>query len=359
MIRILHTESSKEIGGQELRIIKKLHYLKKRGYWVGLVASKDSGIFKLAKEKEILVFDLDLSRRRLITLYKLVSITKRKNIDIVHTHSSRDSWYGLAVKIINSRVKLVRTRHISTPVKKHFFNKILYQKPDLIFTTGEKIKEYIESNFARSPGTTISLPSGIDINLFNRDHVRPALNKEGLFYVGTISILRSWKGINYLLEVIADISRNLADIRCIIVGDGPQKENLQELARKLNIERYVTFLGYRKDIPEILASLDILVHPSTAHEGLPQVILQALAMEVPVIATDVGSVAEVVINNRTGILIPPKDHNAIKKAILNIYQNYKHYKKMAQNGRKLVEKDYTFDSIVKKLEHYYISLFNS
>ncbi len=356
MIRVLHTESSFELGGQELRIVNKLLALKNKGFSVGLVASNQSEIYKLAKKKSIPLYNLTLKKRKLSTLLKLKKIVIENKVDILHTHSSRDSWYGAFIKLICPKIKLVRTRHISTKISNDPFTKFLYRIPDFIITTGEKVRKQMIVYNKIDANKILSIPTGVDLSKFDPKNVIPSLEKNHIFLLGTISILRSWKGHTYLLEAISKVVKKIDNIKCVIIGDGPQRDNLSKLVNDLNIQNYVEFLGYRKDIPSILASLDLLVHPSIAHEGLPQVILQALAMEKPVIATDVGSVSEVIKNNFTGILIEPCNSDQLAKAILTIIQSPDKGKNLGKEGRKLVEKSYSFDYMIEQIMRVYYKL---
>ncbi len=354
MIRILHTESSLGWGGQEIRIINEIKGIYKRGYWIALAAPKNSDIYRQAIKENILTFPIDLHKRNPFIFRKLSKIINKFSISIINTHSSRDSWHAVIYRLIshNHEIRLIRTRHLSTRINKNFFTKLVYSVPDLIITTGEAIREQMINYNKFNPNKIVSIPTGVDLSSFS-PYISPCIKKSNTFLVGTISILRSWKGHYYLLHAIPEIIKTIKNIKFLIVGDGPQRSNLEQLVQNLGLINYVEFLGYRKDISAILASLDLLVHPSTGHEGVPQVILQALAMKKPVIATNVGSIPEVIKHNDTGILIDPANSTQLAKYIIYLLKNKNFAISLGIRGRQLVKNHYSFSKMLDKIEETY------
>lgn len=359
MITVLHTESSTGWGGQEIRIIKEASGLRKRGYRILISAEKESMIFKKAIQHGFETFPVSFSKYNPVSFLKIKSLIEKENINIVNTHSSKDSWIAtIAAKLAFNKPKIIRTRHLSTPIKKTVLNRWIYNVlPDIIITTGEEIKKnmIVENKF--NPEEIVSIPTGVDLERFNPEVVYPTFNSKE-FSVGTIGVLRSWKGHIYLLEAIPLILSYIRDIKFYIVGDGPQRENIQNHIKKLSIEKWVVMTGYREDIPEILASLDVVVHPSYANEGVPQAILQAMAMEKPVIASDAGAIKEVIINNETGFLVEPKNPSQIAEKIIELYERSELRIEFGKKGRCLVERDYSFDGMLDKIENMYKMLLN-
>jgi glycosyltransferase involved in cell wall biosynthesis len=165
-----------------------------------------------------------------------------------------------------------------------------------------------------------------------------------------ISVLRSWKGHATFLEaaklLLAEPRRK---VHFIIAGDGPGREEL-----KLNIghepwKGNVTLLGHRADVPNVLASLDALVLPSYAHEGIPQIILQAQAMARPVIATTIGGIPEVVEDGVTGLLIPPREAGALAEKIRMVLDDPSLAKRLGLAARAHIEKNYSLDAMGQRL----------
>ncbi len=116
--------------------------------------------------------------------------------------------------------------------------------------------------------------------------------------------------------------------------------------------------GYREDIPEILASLDVIVHPSYANEGVPQAVIQAMAMKKTVIATDTGSIKEILIDKFSGLLIEPKNKEQIAEAVISLYKDNQLRSFLGENAQRLVKDNYSFDKMLEKIENVYQKIFH-
>jgi glycosyltransferase involved in cell wall biosynthesis len=229
--------------------------------------------------------------------------------------------------------------------------------PDAIITTGEEIRQGMINDNGYNAVKIFSIPTGIDIERFNPEKVRPAFLTNG-FSIGMVGVLRSWKGHRFFIEAIPEILGSVADAHFFIIGDGPQYENIKKLLSGQPFEDRVLMLGHREDIPEVLASLDVLVHPSYANEGIPQSVLQAMAMEKPVVASDAGAIKEAVIDGSTGFLIPSGNAHEIALKAISLYKTPELGKAFGIEGRRLVEKMYSFDGMLDKIEMLYDSLNN-
>jgi glycosyltransferase involved in cell wall biosynthesis len=208
----------------------------------------------------------------------------------------------------------VRTRHISAPVPRNFATRWLYRTATArIVTTGERLRHQVVEETGVAPDRVVSIPTGIDLARFSpgdRREARAALSlAQDAPLVGIVATLRSWKGHRYLLESLPE-NATLA-----IVGDGPQREALQARAAELGVVPRVIFAGNQRDVVPWLQALDAFALPSYANEGVPQALLQAMLTGLPCVTTDVGSIAELAINERTALVVPPKDVGALRSAL--------------------------------------------
>jgi len=358
MALILHTEASLGWGGQEIRIIQESVGMICRGHRIIIAAPKESQIFKRAQDAGIKTFTAKFQKKNPFSILKMSSLINREKPDIVNTHSSLDSWVtSIAAKLLRkTKPKIIRTRHLSTPISRSYLSHLIYDiMPDAIITTGEAIRERMIKHNGFDGLKIFSIPTGIDLERFNLARVKPSLQIEG-FSIGMIGILRSWKGHKYFIEAIPKILRQIPNAVFYIIGDGPQKDNIINLIYNLSLKEKVLMLGHRGDIPEIIASLDIIVHPSYANEGVPQSILQALAMEKPVIASDVGAIKEVVIDGQTGFLIEPRHPAQLAEKVIELYRNPELMVKFGREGRRLVEENYSLEKMLDKIEGLYKKL---
>ncbi|MCG2677703.1 glycosyltransferase family 4 protein [bacterium] len=357
---ILHTESAKRWGGQERRTFAEAVEFKKRGYRVILAVQPESALGKQAKEVGIEVREIGMENREILrAFFRLFSLMRRERVDIVNTHSPKDSWIASFAARLACRPIILRTRHISVPISNHLLN-IVYKLPHKIITCGEKIRErMIEVN--RFPKEkVISIPTGVDVERFNPERVKENIREElGIDQdaplVGSISIIRTEKGYPYFLEAAQEILKVKPETRFLIVGHEPKGDTLAQEVRRRGLEDKVIMPGSREDVPEILASLDVFVL-SSLREGVPQGVAQALAMERPVVATDVGGVPELVKDNETGLLVPPADSRALAKAILELLKDRKKAKRLGRNGRRLVKERFSQKVMIAKIENIYQEL---
>ncbi len=361
---ILHTEASKGWGGQEIRIITEAEGFIKRGHRIIIAAPPDAMIIKQAKVKGIETVPLSMEKSSVFgPIKKLIAIINKHEIDVVNTHSSRDSWLAsIAARLSFRKPVIIRTRHLSTPISNNLLSRIVYNHlPHKIITTGESIKDSMIENNNFNPDKIVSIPTGIDLEIFKAGkadaNIRKTLNIPARSpLIGMVSVLRSWKGHIYLLEAIPDVIKKIPNARFLIVGDGPYKDVIEEKIKEMGIGRYIIMTGHREDIPAILSAIDFLIFPSYANEGVPQAVLQAFAAGRTVIASNVGSISEVVSNNKTGILIPSRSSSVLAKRIIELLKDNGKRKKMAFSGKKFVESRYSLEAMLNKIEKLYNEL---
>ena len=327
LIRVLHTEWSDGWGGQEIRIINEMKYMRSNGVEVFLACKKLSIIRNKALENNIKVFILPFKGNAdLKTLIALKKIIKLNSIDIINTHSGKDTWVGgLAAKF--SGIKFIRTRHLSqkiNPSKLNFINELA----DFIFTTGEQVRLDMINNNRIKENNILSIPTGIDESLYNPtnykiEECRRKFNLDSNeIIIGILAVLRQFKRHDLFLKMAKQLKAKYPDKRFVfmIAGDGPQKESIQKLIHKLNLNSSVRLLGHISNTPELLCALDILVLSSDSKEGVPQSVMQGLFMNKPVVATNCGSTKDLYFKKNFQ-LVNPGDSSALVEGISNYIDN--------------------------------------
>ena len=360
-MRIMHTESSEGLGGQEFRTLAESESMARRGHDVLLVTQIDSQMESLARNAGLAVEPINMNRWTLPCgvhmVYKLID---RFSPDIVHTHGSTDTWIaGIAARLAPQRPILIRTRHKATPISTGWLSRFLYEKlADRIITTGETIRNamHIQNGFDQT--RIFSIPTGVDLlklqNGSRNSHLRKELSLPAdAILVGMVGFLRFEKGVLYFVDAAKHLLQSVKNCWFCIAGDGPIKEKVRARIRELGLENRVHLLGYREDVPQILAALDVLVLPTTGSEGISQVLLQALGLEKPVVATDTGGTKEVVLHGYTGLLVPPADALALAQSIEQGIKDTYTSKQMGINGRRLIEKSYSLDHMIEATERLY------
>ncbi len=254
----------------------------------------------------------------------LRGLLRTRRVDILNTHSSLDSWVGtLAWTSLRRRPTLVRTRHLSTPVHNNFPTRWLYHTPAAVITTSREIADLLHRRLGVPRKRLTAIPTGVSLSEFAPRPADPVLRvslglPQGAFLFGTVSVLRSWKGHLHLLEALHRLATAGRRVALLIVGDGPYRQVIADKIQELGLTDRVRLVGHQDDVPRWLALMDAFVLASYANEGVPQALLQALAMARPVAAASAGGIPEVVEDGYTGLLAPPRDPQALARAMARL-----------------------------------------
>lgn len=342
--RVLHTEASVGFGGQELRILTEARWLLDHGWDALIVAQPGSRLFEEARAASIPAEPLAMPRALSVPAFvRLRRLMRARGINLVHTHSSVDSWLaGAAARSLG--LPLVRSRHVSIPIGRA--RGLVYRLADRVITSGARVKAMVEAAGVH-PGRVVAVAAGIDARRFHPGvsgaAVRAELGAEGPL-VGLVANIRGSKGHTVLLEAAPRILAARPDVQFVIVGDGVGFASVREQVRARDLEARVVMTGFRRDVPEVMAALDVLVLPSLRSEAAPQVVPQALAVGTPVVGTTVGGIPEVIEDGVTGRLVPPADAPALAGAILDLLADPPRARAMARAGQVLVQRRFTVDA---------------
>jgi len=318
-LSIAHTESSMGWGGQELRILAEARGFLDRGHRVAIWAASGSRLADEAPSYGVPVVALPIGRKRPVGAYAMARALRAFRPDVVNAHSSTDHWLAaIACRFVRPAPALVRTRHISLPVADTASSRWLYRRATArVVTTGDAIARALVRDNGLDPARVESIPTGIDTARYGtiaRDEARRSLGlPPDVPVVGIVATLRSWKGHRHLVDAIA----RLGDPRAllVVVGDGPQRGALEAQAASAGLAQRVRFAGQQRDVAPWLASLDVFALPSTANEGVPQALLQAMAAGIPCVTTAAGAIPEIARDGVTALVVPPGDPAALASAI--------------------------------------------
>lgn len=322
-LHIAHTEASLGWGGQEIRILTEMEGMRARGHRLTLLCPQEARIFSEAQARGLPVTALPIGRKRPAGVRALYHWFRTQAPDVINCHSSTDTWLtALACIGLRHPPPLVRTRHISAPVPRNAATRWLYRRATAhIVTTGEALRQTLVEDNGYDPASITSVPTGIDTKKFRpgdkavaRRSIRVAGNA---FIVGIVATLRSWKGHEYLIQAFAKLPK---DSLLLIVGDGPQRANIQALVEKMKLTQRVIMPGNQDDVRPWLYAMDVFVLPSYANEGVPQAVLQAMLCGLPVVATPVGGIPEAIKHGDTGLLVPARDVAALHRALKRLMQ---------------------------------------
>ncbi|KAB7692146.1 glycosyltransferase [Plesiomonas shigelloides] len=358
MLRVLHTESSCGWGGQEIRILSESKKMIERGHVVHILACPDSNIINEANRLGIQTISLPIYKKKVGALLSVFHwlMKNHESYDVINTHSSTDAWlFSLVNSLLGHKLKIVRTRHVSTPVSNNVSTKWLYNSAtDFIVTTGERLRNELHRHNGIPLQKMKSIRTGIDLNRFypaeSSSLARAEVNITEKFTVGIVATLRSWKGHEYLIRAWNEFIGENENSQLLVVGDGPQRANLEGLVKELGLSDSVIFTGNKKDPERWMRAMDIFALPSYGNEGVPQGIMQAMACGLPIISTDVGSITEAVDDGVNGIIVKVKDPKAIFGAIKFLASDYSTRKAMSEKAYAKAKDEFSLDSMVNDME---------
>ncbi len=369
--RILHTNMHKGgWGGQPNRILTVARGLQKRGYYVVVAAPRGATLIKRAREEGIPVFDnLRLPKKFNPVTYmrevaRLRRLIKRERINVVHTHGSQDTWTAVvAAWLVRPRPLVVRTRHNIFPVKNHLFNRILYRcLIDGVIVVSDAVTQVFRQTgvLGKKVEEVVTIHSVVDaLEKFNPEKVDDEGVREELKIppdapvVVKVARLAREKGHVYFLDAAKRVLEEVPHAHFLALGEGPLRRFLEDYARKLGIQDRVRFLGLRRDVPRILKASQVFLFTPIAGESLGTAALEALAMEVPVVAFDVGGIRTSVRPGETGFLVEPEDVEGLVRHVVELLKNEDLRRTLGRRGRQWMLEAFSEDSLVEgNLEFY-------
>lgn len=361
-IKVLHIITRLILGGAQqntLITVKNLEVLDK-DYSISLISGPETGaegsLVEEAKTTKNFIIIPELVRninirKDIISFIKIYRIIKNGNFDIVHTHSSKAGILGRwAAKLAGVRI-VVHTVHgwgfnpFQNALIRSFY--ILLEKLTINATTkmiavsNSTISKGLKNNIGKRNIYSL-IYSGIELARFKRANNRALLLKEfsipeNTILIGTVTRLSNQKAPLDLVKCCFEINKEKPDVNFLVIGDGPLKKEVIDLAEELGIKDKMFFTGLRKDINNLLELLDIFIL-SSRWEGLPRVILQAMAKQLPIVATNVDGNSEAITNNLNGILVPVTDYKALAEKAVFLLNNPEIAEKMGQANLNIIEK---------------------
>jgi glycosyltransferase involved in cell wall biosynthesis len=344
-------------GGGENLIYNYSVHLTKRGHKIWVAGRKNSEFLSHFSPEKVNLIPLKIKGDfDLVNIFYLARLISKEKIDFVWVNFNKDLRLGGIASRIIQRPKIIWGMGVLLPETSlihRLTGKIL---PDMIVVPSQNLKDQLGRFPWLKPDKIKVIHNGIDLSSFEFDIKK---QREKLFQrhnldpkitlIGVSARLVQAKGHRYLLQALPEIIKVHPDIRLFIAGDGSEKEDLKELTKKLDLDNYVIFAGYIKEIFETMAGFDLLVLPSII-EPFGLVLAEGMALKKPILATRVGGIPEVVQDQKTGILVPPGDPHSLALAIISLLKDKNLAFLLGEKGRKRVEKLFTIEKMIDKIE---------
>ncbi|HBI82275.1 glycosyltransferase family 4 protein [Orrella sp. NBD-18] len=343
-LRIVHTEAATSFGGQEYRIFKEMVAMRDQGHHLEAICQPDAELTTRLREAGFTVHTMYMDGffNIISGILKIARILRRGRFDVVNTHSRQDTIIAAPAGRLAGTSLIVRTRHLSSKV-----NSLLTYTwlPHAVTTVSDYVRRHlIDRGVAPDRVETIYTPL-----LFPPPVEHSTLRQElGLkntdTVIGCVAVMRPNKGHRDLIDAVAPLFKSHDDLHLVLVGGGsPTFENTQDYIAQLGLEHRIHMTGARKDVPNLLAGFDIFAL-ATREEASGTVFLEAAASGVPIVATDVGGVSEVVRRDENCLLVARGDMQAMREALARLIDDPTLRKKMGQAGSDMIWKEGAFST---------------
>ena len=367
-LHIAHGVLALDVGGLERIVLDLVRVGRRQGHRVSVVCLERPGTLAPAAEAEgATVVSLDkLPGRRPELVPKAVESLRVLRPDVIHTHAVGALWYlGQAARAIGS-VPTVHTEHIDNVGKAA--GRFAKLKTRLLWNRAGRFASSfcgVSEDVSRSAGRWGTVPrsklrtvlNGIDLDRYERSEERAGVRVElgiplGARVIGTVGRLNEVKRQDHLIRALNALGADSADVRLLLVGDGPERGTLERLVAELGLSARVHFAGYQSAPERFLPAMDVFALTSRL-EGLPLALLEAWAAGLPVVSSAVGGVPKVVRDGETGLLFPNGDEPALVRALRELLNDPAKAARLAAAGRAVVRRDYSLERMASEYEALY------
>ncbi len=371
MITILYPVNELKIGGAEQQLLELVRGLDKTRFRPIVAPLYANGNLDAEFRSIPGVEVLDLNRKGKFDpspLWRIAIVLRRERVDIVQPFLSPATFFGLLPGLIIGTPITIVTERCGIRRVRGFGNKVYRAIEDRLSHLADAI---VPNSMA---GSDMLVERGLPTSrikvIYNgineeRLHVHPEhvadirarlRPSDDFSVIGILASLTPPKGHDTLLRAMAQVSDAYPGARLAIVGDGPLRAELEQLAANLGIDQHVTFFGYQRNVADFLSVFDVLVSASCDNEGCSNSILEAMAMQVPVIATSIGGNQELISDRETGLLVPSNDDTALSQAIGELLKSSQTASAYAERARAVIDSQFSLDRMVHDYETLYAEM---
>lgn len=377
-INILYLETYADIAGGQRGLLDLIDALDRNRFNPVVVCPREGLLSQALKERHIPFHFVDLRKRRrkdfmrfippITGLTRMLRLISRDNISIIHANGYYDSIYSGLVARLAKIPSLCTVRNVYVDIPFAFLrHKILCSLNAALYTNSFRAKEVI-SNYVRG-GNVATIHTGIDIERFDPNNPNALRIRRELgiplkaTVISQISQLSPQKGHIHLINASSQVIEQDENVHFLFVGGGFGKNNnktyLEEQIGKRGLTHWFTFTGFRNDVEDILSATDITVLPSVKGEGLPRAILESMAMQRPVIASDLAGIKEIIDDGINGYTVKPGNELEIVDRLVGLVRNGKRRNEMGIAARHKIENEFALTSMVEKYQNVYEDLVGS
>jgi L-malate glycosyltransferase len=358
----LHVDTARTWRGGQNQVLLTVNGLRSIGQRAALVAHPDGELRRRAAEGLDLIPIAPRTELDLSTAWKFSRIIKRLAPDVIHAHDPHGvAMASFALSLGSSSAKdgrtpaLVASRRVDFHLKGNSLSRWKYRQVDCFIAASEAIRKMLVGDGVPD-NRTVTVHEGIDV-----EHVlaRPPVNVHEAFWlphqapvVGNVAALVPHKGQRYLIDAAHLVVQEIPDARFVILGEGELREHLEKQVREHHLEKHVLLPGFRTDVLGCIKGFDLFAMSSVT-EGLGTSLLDAMACSRPIVATRAGGIPEIVEDEVNGLLVPPRDHTALARAIVRALKDDGLRRRMGEAGLARVNERFTVERMVEQTADVY------
>ena len=310
---------------------------------------------------------LALKRRRKIELAPWVRLERflsRERVDVLHTHKFGSNVWGTLVGRMARVPVIVAHEHTwsyeGQPMRRFLDRELIARGADRFIAVSREDQRRMSEVERIDPRRTVFIPNGVPpLAAPSGKDLRSELGVVAdAPLVGVVGMMRPQKAQDVLLRAVAPVAAEWPQLRVLIVGDGPERTSLEQLAAELGVSEHVLFLGDRTDIPDVLSALDVAVSCSD-FEGSPLAVMEYMDAGLPIVATAVGGTPDLIEDGVHGLLVEPQDPEALARAIGALLRDREGAQAMGERARRRRESEFDMSHQVQRLEALYLELLES
>ena len=374
MINILHIHTLPIISGSGINTFLSMAGMDRDIFNVELSCAPGGLLIDLVQKHNMKVYTFENfvqplhPLKDLLALIELTIHIKKNKYHIVHTHNSKAGFIGrLAARIAGVPVIIHTVHGFAFHDQEPLWRRILFKNLErtasrwcdsMIFISQPLIDWALKERITKR-NKIVKIYSGIDLAQFRplkEDKIKIIKDKWNIGYndpvIGIVSKLWEGKGHSVLIEAFNEIRKNIGNARLVIAGEGYLEDRLRQQVKTLQLTESVVFTGFQSDVSEIISIFDISVLPSF-FEGMGRVLLEAMAMEKPVVASRVGGIPDLVKENVNGFLTSPGNVKELENALIKLLNNKDLAVRMGKKGRKMVTEKFSAKAMVKSIRVVY------
>jgi len=365
-LRTLFVITSMPVGGAETLLVELVRRMDRSRFIPELCCLKELGPLGEVLSREVTTLSRVIRHKYDVrVLRRLTGHLREMQVDAVVTVETGDAmfWGRLAARLAGVPVICSALHTTGYPNRIERLNRMLAPITDALIAVAEPHGRYLVDEGGCPAHKVRVIPNGVDVERFHPRWPSKALEQElglkpGSPVVGVVAALRPEKNHSLFLEAAHGIRRQLPDVRFVIVGDGPERANIERRVAELSLDGAVHLVGTRSDVPDVLSLFDVFL--LTSHmEANPVSLLEAMASEIPVVAPRVGSVPETVIDGKTGLLSEPGDAEGTAEKVLTLLADRPRAEAMGRAGREEVISRWSVERMVEGYEELIAGIYAS